>query len=247
MSTAVWIETATVRLIEIDAHGTLAVGALCDFLQEAAGNHAGALGVAVWHLQERHLTWVLSRLRLRIDRLPSAGERLEVRTWPTGAERLFALRDFEVLDAQGRRIAAAVSAWLILDISARRPVRIQSVFDPPGIGEASRSLDAGTEKLPALEGADRETPVIVRLSDLDANLHANNARIAEWIVEGVGRDAWQGSLLRGLDVDFMAEAMHGDTIVSRSRADGEGGHLHSLVRGGDGREIARGRTWWMPR
>jgi len=37
MSTAVWIETATVRLIEIDAHGTLAVGALCDFLQEAAG------------------------------------------------------------------------------------------------------------------------------------------------------------------------------------------------------------------
>lgn len=243
----VWSETVSVRLIEIDAHGTLSAGALCDYLQEAAGNHAGSLGVSVWHLRERHLTWVLSRLRLRIDRLPGAGERLEVRTWPTGAERLFALRDFEVLDAQGRRIAAAVSAWLIIDTAARRPVRIQSVWDPPGNGETPRAFEADLDKLPALGGAEREVTVIVRLSDLDANVHANNARIAEWVVEGVGRDAWQGSLLRGLDVDFMAEAMHGDTIMSRSHVDGEDGHLHSLVRGADGREIARGRTWWTPR
>ena len=121
------------------------------------------------------------------------------------------------------------------------------MFDPPGVCEAHRSLEVDIDKLPALEDAGRETPVVVRLSDPDANGHANNARIAEWIVEGVGRDSWQGSRIRGLDVDFMAEALHGDTIVSRSRADGEGGHLHSLVRGGDGREIARGRTWWTPR
>ena len=243
----VWSETFSVRLIEIDAHATLAVGALCDYLQEAAGNHAGAFGVSVASLRERHFTWVLSRLRLRIDRLPAVGERLEVRTWPTGVDRLFALRDLEVLDAEGSRIAAAVSAWLILDISARRPVRLQSVFDPPGIGEASRALDADIEKLPVLESFDRETSVIVRLSDLDTNTHANNARIAEWVVEGVGREAWESSLIRGLDIDFMAEALHGDTIGSRSRALPEGEYLHSLVRSGDGREIARARTVWMPR
>ncbi|MCX7029673.1 MAG: thioesterase [Spirochaetes bacterium] len=239
-----WSEAVSVRLIETDAHGTLAVGALCDYLQEAAGNHAGSYGVSVVRLMEKHLTWVLSRLRLRIDRLPAAGESLEVRTWPTGVERLFALRDFEVLDAKGRRIAAAVSAWLILDTAARRPVRLQSVFDPPGIGETTRALDAGIEKLPALESADRETPLIVRLSDLDTNAHANNARIAEWVVEGVGRDVWQRSLIRGLDVDFLAEALHGDTVASRSRTMPGGQYLHSLVRNGDGREIARACTRW---
>ena len=87
----------------------------------------------------------------------------------------------------------------------------------------------------------------MRLSDLDANTHANNARIAEWVVEGVGREAWERSLIRELDVDFMAEALHGDTIVSRSRAQPEGEYLHSLVRSGDGREIARARTAWEPR
>ena len=242
-----WIETFPVRLIEIDARGTLSVGALCDYLQEAAGNHAGALGLSVWDLRARNLTWVLSRMRLAIDRLPSAGERLEVRTWPTGVERLFALRDFEVYDGQGCRIAAAVSAWLVLDAAARRPVRIQTVFDPPGVGETRRALDGGIEKLPALDGADRETAIVVRLSDLDSNDHANNARIAEWVVEGVGRKAWQRSCIRRLDIDFLAEALHGDTVLSRI-ATGIGGEcLHALVRSSDEREIARARTRWEDR
>jgi len=240
-----WQEAFPVRLIEIDAHGTLSVGALCDYLQEAAENHAGALGFSVWDLRERHLTWVLSRLRLRVERLPAVGERVEVRTWPTGAERLFALRDFEVFDARGSRIAAAVSAWLILDTAARRPVRIQTVFQPPGLGETRRALDVGIEKLPALEGADRETPLIVRLSDLDANEHANNARIAEWVVEGVGRDTWQRSRITTLDIDFLAEALYGDAVSSRAAGASEGDCLHSLVRSSDGREIARARTRWM--
>jgi medium-chain acyl-[acyl-carrier-protein] hydrolase len=213
----VWSETVSVRLIETDANGTLAVGALCDFLQEAAGNHVESLGIAVHHLREQHLMWLLS------------------------------LRDFEVIDAQGRMIAAALSAWLILDMAAHRPVRLQSVFDPPGIGEATRALDAGIEKLPALDSADRDSPLIVRLSDLDANAHANNARIAEWVIEGVGRDVWQRSVIRGLDVDFLAEALHGDTVSSRAAAMPEGQFLHSLVRSGDGREIARARTRWETR
>jgi medium-chain acyl-[acyl-carrier-protein] hydrolase len=243
----IWSEAVSVRLIETDAHGTLAVGALCDYLQEAAGNHVESLGISVRHLRERHLTWLLSRLRLRIERLPSVGEPLEVRTWPTGAERLFALRDFEVLDAQGGRIAAAVSAWLVLDTAARRPVRSQSVFDTPMNGEPRRALAEGVDKLPALESADRETSVLVRLSDLDTNDHANNARIAEWVVEGVGRDAWQRFRIRSLDIDFLAESLHGDTVSSRAAAMPDGQFLHSLVRSGDGREIARARTRWESR
>jgi acyl-ACP thioesterase len=85
------------------------------------------------------------------------------------------------------------------------------------------------------------------LSDLDANAHANNARIAEWVVEGVGRDVWQSSFVRGLDVDFLAEALHGDAVSSRAAAMPDGQFSHSLVRSADGREIARARTRWEPR
>lgn len=244
---APWEETFPVRQHETDAHGVLSPGGLCDYLQEAAGNHAHSLGFSVAQLLQKGLTWVLSRFRLRIERLPAAGETARVRTWPAGAEKLFALRDFEVLDGQDVRIAAATSAWLILDTAARRPVRIQSVFEPPDALRTPRALDLGFDRLPLPDAFDRETPVRVRLSDLDANAHANNARIAEWIVEGIGRDEWERGSLRELDIDFLAEAMAGDAVGSRASARPGGQFLHSLVRGGDGKEIARARTTWESR
>jgi len=240
-------EAFLVRLFETDAQGALSAGGLCNYLQEAAGDHAAALGLSVAGLMQRGLTWVLARLRLRIERLPAAGETVRVRTWPTGAERLFALRDFRVLDSGGTCIASAVSAWLILDTTSRRPVRVQSVFDPPDVSAIPRGLDAGIEKLPAAEGPFREAPVVVRLADLDANAHANNARISEWIVESVGRDAFARDGMRGMDIDFLAEALHGDALLSRAVELPGGQFSHSLVRPADGREIARARSAWESR
>ncbi len=245
----VWKGEFSVRLYETDGCGTLAVGSLCDYLQEAAGNHAGVFGVSVSQLMERNLTWVLARLRVRIERLPSAGERLEVHTWPSGVERLFALRDFRVLDDEGAVVASALSAWLVIDTATRRPVRIQSVFDPPDAA-VPRALDIGVEKLAEKTPKDgqvgRETAIVVRLADLDANEHVNNARIAEWIVEGAGPEAFRQSRIRALDIDFLAETRHGDTVISRAAAI-PGGYSHILFRPEDDREIARARSQWEPR
>ena len=255
-SDLVWSGAFPVRLYETDGCGSLAVGSLCDYLQEAAGHHAGVFGVSVSQLMERNLTWVLARLRLRIERLPSAGECLEVRTWPSGVERLFALRDFRVLDAksvldaEGETVACALSAWLVINTATRRPVRIQSVFDPPNAA-MPRALDIGieklAEKLPTDGQVARGTTIVVRLSDLDANDHVNNARIAEWVVEGAGPEALRQSRISALDIDFLAETRHGDTVISRAAAIPGGGYSHLLFRPEDDREIARACSQWEPR
>jgi len=246
-----WSEPFSVRAFETGAYGSLAVGSLCDYLQEAAGNHAGALGVSVSQLMERNLTWVLARLRLRIERLPGAGEPLEVRTWPSGVERLFALRDFRVLDTGGGLVASALSAWLAIDTATRRPVRVQSAFDSPDTSAIPRALDTGIEKLAEKLATDgqvaRGTTIVVRLSDLDANDHVNNARIAEWIAEGAGAEVQEKSRISALDIDFLAETRHGDSVISRAAALPDGGFSHVLFRPADGREIARARSQWEPR
>jgi acyl-ACP thioesterase len=84
------------------------------------------------------------------------------------------------------------------------------------------------------------------LADLDANEHVNNARIAEWIVEGAGPQAFRQSRISALDIDFLAETRHGDTVISRAAAI-PGGYSHVLSRLADGREIARAHSQWEPR
>jgi medium-chain acyl-[acyl-carrier-protein] hydrolase len=240
-----WTDTFAVRVFETGANGTLAVRSLCDFLQEAAGNHARALGVSVQDLLQRQLTWVLSRLRVQIHRLPANGDHVTVRTWPSGIDRLFALRDFTVQDAQGAILASAVSGWLILDTPSRRPDRIRGIFDPPDTSLLPRAFATDLEKLPECAVPERETTISVRWSDLDVNQHVNNSRYAEWVVEGVA--AQDVGILASLDIDFLAETQHPGSVVVRTRNEDSIRRAHVIVRVGDGVEVARARTGWRHR
>jgi medium-chain acyl-[acyl-carrier-protein] hydrolase len=246
MSALIWTEPFTVRVFEIDAHGTLSVRSLCDYLQEAAGNHARDLGAGVDALRDRGLTWVLSRIRVRITRLPGAGERLEIRTWHSGLDRLFSLRDFSLLDAGEKPIVTAVSAWVMLDLRARRPVRPATEFTPPDTSGIPRVFAAELDKLPGCEGAREGTRISVRWSDLDVNRHVNNSRYAEWVAEGASSVLRDGEKLAALDLDYLAETLYPDSVEVRSRRETSGSRRvdHTNERASDNVETVRARTEW---
>jgi len=241
--------TFTVYLFDTDAHGTLSVRGLWDFLQETAGLHTQLLGVAPEHLRPRGLAWILSRLRLRVQRYPALGEKIMVRTWPTGTDKLFALRDFTVSDAQGSTIASAASAWLALKLDSLRPVRVQSVFDPPGTDSLPKALGVDMGRLPGPTRVDSESPMTVRFGDLDANRHVRNSRYVEWVVESAGPELLEGSMVSDLSIDFLSETTHGGSVVVRTQRDGTDRPRlnHAVVRTGDGVEAARAHTEWRAR
>jgi acyl-ACP thioesterase len=246
MPALIWTEPITVRVFEIDARGTLGARNLCDYLQEAAGNHARDLGVGVDAIRDKGMTWVLSRIRMRIDRLPGAGEELKIHTWHSGFERLFSLRDFSVVDARGNQIVAAVSAWIMFDLKARRPPRPATRFMPPVASDVHRVFAANLEKLPGCESVGVGTSISVRWSDLDVNEHVNNSRYAEWVAEGANAVRRDGEVLAGLDIDYLAQTLYPDSVVVKCRHNqGENSRMdHAIARGSDGIEIVRARTEW---
>jgi hypothetical protein len=83
-SSGIWTENHVVRSYEVDPCGRLSVVSVCNYMQEAASNHAHALGVSIHHLAGQNVTWVLSHLALRIRSCPEwretiAGPHLAVR------------------------------------------------------------------------------------------------------------------------------------------------------------------------
>jgi medium-chain acyl-[acyl-carrier-protein] hydrolase len=255
----VWTGPFPVHTYELDPTKRVSVPALAGFLQEAAGHSAHARGYSVHQLLEQNLTWVLSRLRIRLRELPGWKAQLTVQTWPSGLDRLFALRDFRILSEE-REIGAAVSAWLMLDVRNRRLVRPESFLDWQDVIHPERSLAVELDKLPGVEGGgpplqERELPV--RYSDLDINLHASNTCYVAWLLEAVPLEILRARRLAELDVDFLAEASHGERILSRAydaeRAaggeprspDGVRAFRHTLLRLVDGREVARARSVWV--
>ncbi|MGD1146670.1 MAG: acyl-ACP thioesterase domain-containing protein [Thermoanaerobaculaceae bacterium] len=242
---AVWTDTYTVRAHEVGNHGHASTVALCNWLQETAGNHATHLGWGIEGLMGQGMTWVLSRLHLVLDRAPSWREQVNVTTWPAGAQRVFALREFE-LRTDGGTFGRATSGWLMLNVATRRPVRPTKDVEAMGRRTPPRVLDDAFAKLPEVERPEFERIIEVRFADLDMNDHANNVSVVAWALEALPDEFALGGRLAELEVEFRAESRHGERIAVRvEREPGEApAFRHTLVRESDGREIARARSVW---
>ena len=230
----------------VDAFGLLSGPALSGWLQEAAGRHAERLGVGVDALQARGLTWVLARQAVVVDRPVAFGERADVVTWPSGADRLSALRDFEVRVA-GEVRARAVTQWIVLDLSTRKPVRPGSVLPLELVETMEHVLPLPAGRPPAPEPPGVERPFTTRYRDIDRNLHVTNASYVEWACEAIPEETWSSRRLRSFEAYFIAECRHGSRVLSRSAGAGDGLFVHSVVREEDGKELARLRTAWVER
>jgi acyl-ACP thioesterase len=236
-----------VHKYEVDAFGALAAPALQGYLSEVAGLHAQELGVGLDALMANGVTWVLSRLRLENATPIALGDELEIETWPSGIERLFALREF-VVRRGGAEVARASTQWLVLDLATRKPVRPSEVLDPrfpreptPPVAPLSRA------KLPELRTWELERRFHVRYADIDQNLHVTNTTYLGWALEAMHEDAWRSRRLAAVEVQYVAEALYGSTILSRVVPAGEGAFAHAIVREEDGKELARLATAWVRR
>ena len=129
MEPNIWKENFNIRSYEVDCSGRLSIVSIFNLMQEAASKHADALGVSIQQLLAENYTWLLSRLKIKMDTYPVWGDQLAVYTWPSGIRRLFALRDFHLKDQNDNDVAAALSAWLVLDTLKRRPARISRFID----------------------------------------------------------------------------------------------------------------------
>jgi acyl-ACP thioesterase len=235
-----------IRSYEIDAGGRLSIPSIFNLLQDAASNHALRLGVSVHQLLKENHTWVLSRMMLKMDAFPVWRDPIRVRTWPSGIQTVFALRDFEILDNTGRIIGSAVSAWIVIDADKRRPVRPTSFADQINSVKDLRAFDHPLNKLPSVNTAEFENRFFVRYHDLDINQHVNNVSYIEWLLESTPGFGREGLTLEELELNYLGEAFKGDRIICMCRKDNPSGtrFSHSIVREEDQLELVRARTFW---
>jgi medium-chain acyl-[acyl-carrier-protein] hydrolase len=243
----VWRETYQIRSYEVDCCDRLSILSIFNFMQEAASRHAEALGVSIHQLLAENYTWLLSRLKLKIAAYPGWKNQIQVSTWPSGTQHLFALRDFELQDHDGQTIAAAVSAWLVIDLAKRRPVRIGPFVDRLRPIEGGHILPDRLDKLAPLGDPTYEKNFAVRHADLDINRHVNNVSFVEWVLESVPAAVLTTRVPVEIEINFLAEAFYDDQIRAACHPcnQQQSEFRHSLIRRQDGRELARARTTWQ--
>ena len=195
----------TVAHHECGPDAVLKLNCMLDYFQDIAACHADRLGIGMNDLRNLHQLWVLSRLRLRFIRHPELGEKLTVMTYPTGLNRLFATRQYQLIAENGERLVEATSFWIVIDDAKFRPVKPFKM-----LGDfAGRNLEKPRFFPDLGKIAEPETPAENLLeyqvlhSHIDLNKHLNNAFYGAFITDTLGKLTGRLYHPKELQINFL--------------------------------------------
>jgi acyl-ACP thioesterase len=235
-----------VRTNEIDHHKRIKVSSLLEIMWEASMQHVFELNVSVWDLEKEHLAWALRRLHLEIKSFPVLGQGISVHTYPSMHENVFTYRDYYVFDKDENVLARASTQWFLFNTLERKMVRIPPSMLQFNLPDSSKVLPKPTGMLRPLENVQYEKEFKVRLHDLDFNKHLNNVAYVEWILETIPDQRMDKEILRKLDIQFKAEALLGEKVLSQSEVS-ETTCTHRILHKTEGKTLALGSTFWESR
>lgn len=217
---AICRENYQVKSYDCTPRRQMSITALLRGAAELADLHLGMFDLSYEQLAGMGVAFLLAGVEVRIARMPAMRERVILSTWHRGVERVRFLRDVELCDPQGNRLAAYSSQWVLVDPEShkiKRPSCLPELERVP-MGPLEPLNPVHPLRLPenmTLVGERR-----VGYSDLDYNGHLNNTKYADIISDWVPGGLEKGCFTR-LRLDFQGEARLGETLKIFTSTDGE--------------------------
>ena len=198
----------------VDFTDRVSVSSICDLILQAAGRDAHRRGFGIDALADNNYGWVLSRLAIEMDYMPTQYSEFTLHTWISDYNRLSSTRNFTLTDNEGREFGRAVSQWCMIDYATRMPVDMNTMakahdgnmVDAPAPCERPRRIGVVTSE-PVIEHT-------VVYSDIDFNRHVNTLRYIEMMFDAFPIELFETNNGMRIDVNFIAEARYGETLVA---------------------------------
>ncbi|XP_038890785.1 palmitoyl-acyl carrier protein thioesterase, chloroplastic-like [Benincasa hispida] len=265
----VFTQNFSIRSYEIGADRTASIETLMNHLQETALNHvktAGLLGDGFGSTPEmckKNLIWVVTKMRIMVDRYPTWGDTVQVDTWVSASGKNGMRRDWLVYDCKtGDTLTRASSIWVMMNKETRKlskiPEEVRIEIEPFFMNTAPVIEDDG-RRLPKIDDDTADyvrTGLTPKWSDLDVNQHVNNVKYIGWILESAPPPILESHELSSITLEYRRECGRDSVLQSLTAVTGmDVGTLatasdvdcNHLLRFENGAEIVRGRTEWRPK
>jgi len=188
------------------------------FFQDIAALHADNLGGSVERLRaELNVAWILTRVRVEVDRYPALAQDVIVETWPQAPRALYE-RDYRIRDAQGNILVRAGSVWVIMNLETREIVR-EKFLDYHHIELCKeRALGRSVGRQKPDTGGELVYEKEIRYSDLDYNVHVNNAKYVDFIMDAIPLDVLGQRTVRAFEIHYNNEIGPGCVLQVRTKS-----------------------------
>ena len=233
-----------VQFSETDFTLKLKLYALVNKMQETSSLHAEELGMGYEELEKHKLGWIISKYRIHMDTYPKWEDTITIETWPSAKEKLFAMRSFRIYNQDQEQIGSIYSAYVLINTETGRPQRTTAlpIELPVVISEGEQELIRFTIPKDPMSTCTRT----VHYTDLDLNMHMNNACYVQWIEDSFPLEQHQTMKISDIQVNFISGATIGEEVVInvyKDQASVDRYYLQGNEKSG-GREIFKARVEW---
>lgn len=228
-----------------DFSGKLFMGHLGNHMLNAADFHSTDRGFGMAYLMTIQRSWVLSRLAVEMEEMPSQYTKFNVETWVESAMRYFTNRNFRVVghDANGEEkvFGYGRSVWAMIDTGTRQPTDILAINDG-SINqwiekEKSCPIDKGG-RVKMSDNAELVRTIDTYYNDVDINGHINSVKYIEHVLDLWPLAWYREHQLKRFEIAYVAEAHEGEQLSFYRETLSETDYNVRIVRG-DGTETSR--------
>jgi acyl-ACP thioesterase len=122
------------------------------------------------------------------------------------------LRDYDILNAEGKALVPGRSGWLVIDMEKRRPKRIEPIAANLPLNEGLDALTTGPLGLAARENLVSAGERVAAYSDIDYYGHVNNVRDVQWVQDISDLDSLDNAKQMRLDINYMSEILPNEKV-----------------------------------
>lgn len=230
-----------------DFSGKLFMGHLGNHMLNAADFHSTDRGFGMKYLMTIQRSWVLSRLAIEMDEMPSQYTKFNVETWVEGAMRFFTNRNFRVVgttsEGDEKVYGYGRSVWAMIDTESRQPTDILSIHDGAINQWIEKEKECPIEKggrVKMSDDAEFLCTIDTHYNDVDINGHINSVKYIEHMLDLWSLSWYKEHRLKRFEIAYVAEAHEGDQLSFYREQTGEGEYCVRIVRS-DGTETCRSK------
>ena len=199
--------------------------------QDMASRHSIIMGVDDFTLLENdNAMWVVSKTKIKINKLPLWNEEVTVRTWPMGAEGVRCNRCYQIKKGD-EVLINAISEWVIIDATSRTLRKVETTSYPTDVDWIQeKSIE---ERFRRFKDDFTEEDLIykrlVRSGDIDVTHHTNNVTYITMLLDTFSVKELEAKQWEDVEVSYLNESFEGETL-SIYRKEKEDGYYFSIKK-----------------
>lgn len=201
-----------INFLQCYPNGYLKYTELCNLFQLTAATHSELGGISFSDMQAHDQAWVLSKMRIEINRLPKWKDKVTIKTWINSLENSRSTRCLELYIGDEKMVGCE-TFWAVFNTNTRRPENLALPHEHFEIYSDIKAVETGFSKINIAQEFELIQQRVVQLSDLDIVNHANNVKYLEWCLNTMDRKFILKQHIKGFEMNFLKELNWNDEVI----------------------------------